>query len=108
VQSWFADTANQKNLAELLPYLTIEKSTKTATAQTLAGKTFVLTGSLDTFTRDEAKTAIQTLGGKVSSSVSKKTDYVVVGSEPGSKAQEAQRLKVTLLSEAEFTQLVAR
>jgi len=108
VANWFADAANQKNLADLLPYLTIEKPNQKSTTQTLTGKTFVLTGSLEQFTRDEAKSAIQSLGGKVSSSVSKKTDFVVVGSEPGSKAAEAQRLEVTILTEAAFSTLVAR
>lgn len=108
VANWFADAANQKNLAELLPHLTIEKPTQKATTQTLTGKTFVLTGSLETFTRDEAKSAIQSLGGKVSSSVSQKTDFVVAGSEPGSKAAEAQRLAVPIIHEADFKKLVAR
>jgi DNA ligase (NAD+) len=108
VANWFADTANQKSLADLLPYLTIEKPTQKSASQSLTGKTFVLTGSLEQFTRDEAKSAIQTLGGKVSSSVSKKTDFVVVGSEPGSKAAQAQRLEVQILNEAAFTKLVAR
>jgi DNA ligase (NAD+) len=108
VAKWFADTANQKSLTDLLPYLTIEKPTQKSATQSLTGKTFVLTGSLEKFTRDEAKSAIQTLGGKVSSSVSKKTDFVVVGSEPGSKAAEAQRLGVTILAEVAFFKLVAR
>jgi DNA ligase (NAD+) len=108
VADWFADSVNQKILADLLPYLTIQKPQQKSATQKLAGKTFVLTGSLEKFTRDEAKSAIQTLGGKVSSSVSKKTDYVVVGSEPGSKAQEAERQGVTILDEAAFFKLVAR
>jgi len=108
VANWFADSAHQKSLADLLPHLTIEKPTQKSATQTLIGKTFVLTGSLEQFTRDEAKSAIQTLGGKVSSKVSQKTDFVVVGSEPGSKAAEAQRLEVTILAEAAFTKLVAR
>ena len=108
VKDWFADPAHQKSLADLLPHLTIEKPTQKFATQTLIGKTFVLTGSLERFTRDEAKSAIQTLGGKVSSSVSQKTDFVVVGSEPGSKAVEAQRLGVTVLAEGAFSKLVAR
>lgn len=108
VADWFADKKNQKNLADLLPYITIENPGQNSITQTLSGKTFVFTGSLERFTRDEAKSAVQTLGAKVSSSVSKKTDYVVVGSEPGSKAVEAQRLEVTVLDEAAFSRLVAR
>jgi len=108
VADWFAQEANQKNLADLLPYLIVEKPAKKTATQALSGQTFVLTGSLETFTRDEAKNAIQSLGGKVSSSVSKKTHYVVVGADPGSKANEAQRLGVSVLDEAAFTKLVAR
>jgi DNA ligase (NAD+) len=74
----------------------------------LLGKTFVLTGGLATMTRDEAKAAIQRLGGRVSSSVSKKTDYVVVGTDPGSKADDARRLEVPILDETEFRALVDR
>jgi DNA ligase (NAD+) len=57
-------------------------------------------------TRDEAKAAIQRLGGRVTGSVSKKTDYVVVGAEPGSKAEDAQRLGVATLDEAAFKALL--
>jgi DNA ligase (NAD+) len=73
----------------------------------LLGKTFVLTGSLGAMTRDEAKEAIQRLGGRVSSSVSAKTHYVVVGADPGSKADDARRLGVPILDEAAFRALLA-
>lgn len=108
VFDWFSHEAHQKSLRELVPYLNIENPSANLANQTLAGKIFVLTGSLESFTRDEAKNAIQSLGGKVSSSVSKKTDYVVVGAEPGSKAAEAKRLDVPILEEATFSTLVAR
>jgi len=75
-------------------------------AQTLAAKTFVLTGTLDSMTRDQAKERITALGGKVTGSVSKKTDYVVAGSEPGSKLQDAERLGVEVLDEAAFLRLI--
>ncbi|HSC46874.1 MAG TPA: NAD-dependent DNA ligase LigA [Gammaproteobacteria bacterium] len=75
-------------------------------AQTLAGKTFVLTGTLAAMTRDQAKERITTLGGKVAGSVSKKTSYVVAGSEPGSKLQEAERLGVEVLDEEAFLRLI--
>ena len=72
----------------------------------LAGKTFVLTGTLESMTRDEAGEKIKMLGGKVSSSVSKKTNFVVAGSNPGSKFDKAQGLGVKILSEEEFKELI--
>lgn len=72
-----------------------------------AGKTFVLTGSLENYTRGEAANIIEKFGGKTSSSVSKKTDYVLAGEEAGSKLTKAQSLGVTIITEAEFEELVS-
>ena len=72
----------------------------------LAGKTFVLTGELENLTRDEAKTRIRELGGDVSGSVSAKTDYVVAGSEPGSKYKKAKKLGVSVIREKEFLGMI--
>jgi DNA ligase (NAD+) len=73
----------------------------------LAGKTFVFTGTLANRTREEAEAIVQQHGGKVSGSVSKKTDYLVVGTDPGSKYDKAKELGVTILSESEFEKLLA-
>ena len=72
----------------------------------IAGKTFVLTGTLPTLSRDEAKDMIEALGGKVAGSVSTKTDYVVAGAEAGSKLDKAQALGVTILDEMRFRELL--
>jgi len=72
----------------------------------LAGKIFVVTGTLEHFTRDQASEAITALGGKVTSSVSKKTDYVVTGRDPGSKATKALDLGIDLLQEEDFIHLL--
>ena len=79
----------------------------TQAPQTLAGLTFVVTGSLESFTRDSINEVIVAHGGKSASSVSKKTDYVLVGSEPGSKATKAQELGVAIIDEAKFKELLA-
>jgi DNA ligase (NAD+) len=77
-----------------------------STPRTLAGLTIVVTGSLEGFSRDEAKEAILARGGKAAGSVSKKTDYVVVGENAGSKADKAQELGLTILDEAGFRRLL--
>lgn len=72
----------------------------------LAGKTFVLTGTLPTYTRKEAQTLIEKNGGKVTSSVSKKTDYLLAGEDAGSKLDKARKLGVPVLTEEEFVQMI--
>ena len=74
----------------------------------LAGKTFVFTGGLDHFTRDEAQRAVEAAGAGVASSVSKKTSYVVVGRDPGSKLDQARALGVTIITEQEFAALIGK
>jgi len=72
----------------------------------LAGKQFVLTGGLSEFSRDEAKKKIESFGGRVTSSVTKKTDYIVVGKDAGSKLEKAQKLGLTIIDEEEFLNLI--
>ncbi|HFE53657.1 MAG TPA: NAD-dependent DNA ligase LigA, partial [Bacteroidetes bacterium] len=72
----------------------------------LAGKTFVFTGALKSFTREEAQRLVEELGGRAASSVSRKTDYVVVGENPGSKAQRARELGIPMITEEEFKRMI--
>jgi DNA ligase (NAD+) len=72
----------------------------------LFGKQFVLTGSLDSFTRDEAKNKISALGGRITSNVSKKTDYIIVGLDPGSKADKAKKLGIDVINEQKFKKMI--
>jgi DNA ligase (NAD+) len=83
-----------------------EGRTRGKTRLGVAGKTFVLTGQLSHWTRDEAKERIEAAGGKVSGSVSKKTDYLVVGADPGSKLAKAEALGIPLLSEDDLRALL--
>lgn len=103
---WFADEENRTMLSRLLPHLTIQATQKVTTGR-LAGKTFVLTGTLASMGRDEAKARIRSLGGKVADSVSKLTTYVVAGEDAGSKLAKARELKVQVLSEKEFVTLLS-
>jgi DNA ligase (NAD+) len=104
---WLHDPHNLEVLEALLVEITIKVEAAESGSTQLLGKTFVLTGTLETMTRDEAKEKIRTSGGLVASSVSKKTDYVVVGSNAGSKAEAAAALGVKMLTEDQFQALIA-
>jgi DNA ligase (NAD+) len=110
VYQWFSNPINQTLLQRLqstsLQFQSVVSASPKHANLSQAGKTFVITGTLPTLKRDEAKDLIQQAGGKVTDSVSKKTDYVVVGEEAGSKLQKAQSLGITCLSEAELLQLL--
>jgi DNA ligase (NAD+) len=109
VRLFFDQPANQKALERLREVgVVLEEAARPSGPKPLAGKTFVLTGTLDEMSRDEAKTRITRLGGRVSSSVSRKTDYVIAGSEAGSKLEDAKRLGVTVLDEPAFLALTGR
>ena len=109
VYQWFHIAANQ-TLIERLQAAGLQfvgEVTEVANKnQKFAGKSFVITGTLPTLKRDEAKALIQKNGGKVTESVSKKTDYLVVGEDAGSKLEKAQSLGITQLSEAQLLELV--
>lgn len=105
IVEWFNDKVNLKLLEKLSAAGVLIAKVKTA-AKILAGQTFVLTGELESFTRDEAKDKIRNLGGNVAGSVSKQTDYVVAGKEPGSKYDKAQKLGIKIINEKEFLALI--
>ena len=93
VHDWFRDPANQRLVERLEEAgLRIDEGEAAPGSRSLQGQQFVLTGTLETMTRDEAKAAIEARGGRVTSSVSKKTSYVVVGKEAGSKLDKAKEL----------------
>ena len=107
----FFASATGKKILRRMKELGIEPksekvSAKKAAALALAGKTFVLTGTLPSMTREEATEKIEALGGHVTGSVSKKTDYVLAGAEPGSKFDKAKELGVKIIDEAEFRKIL--
>jgi len=109
VYEWFRDERNI-NLVERLKTAGVKTETDAASTAMLDerfnGKTFVLTGKLENYTRDEAAKLIEDRGGRVSSSVSKKTDYVVAGSDAGSKLTKAESLGVAVMNENEFGSMI--
>lgn len=103
IVGWFRNTENKKLVAKLLRVVSVEKeSAPKKQTGFFAGKTVVLTGTLSGMSRDEAKAEIRARGGDVSGSVSKETDYVVAGENPGSKLSDAQKLGVEILTEQDF------
>jgi DNA ligase (NAD+) len=117
LQQWFSTPANQALLSELerLGFSLASSEEELAAAaergsanSSLSGQTFVLTGTLPSLSRSEAKALIEAAGGKVSGSVSKKTSYVVAGEEAGSKLSKAESLRVTVLNEEEFQALLSK
>ncbi len=120
--NWFSSKKNQKFIDDLLStgikitekpaearppqFLQFEKPAEARPPQFLQGVVFVLTGSLSKMAREEAKQKIRLLGGKVSESVSKKTDYLVAGKEPGSKLDKAKNLKVKIINEKQFLDII--
>ncbi|MCK4355774.1 NAD-dependent DNA ligase LigA [Candidatus Bipolaricaulota bacterium] len=106
IVDFFSNPANKEMIAELFAVGVKPHIAAVPTSEKLAGKRFVLTGTLSSMTRSEAGERIKQLGGAVSASVSAQTDYVVVGENPGSKAQKALNLNIATLSEEEFIALL--
>jgi DNA ligase (NAD+) len=110
IETFFQQPHNQEVIDKLLQagihWPDVEKPS--AAEQTLAGKTFVITGTLSSMSRNDAKQALLAKGAKVTGSVSKKTDYVIVGADPGSKATKAEELGVAILDEDAFQSLLAK
>ncbi len=107
--NYFRDEVNIKLINDLaLLGLNMEYRSNVILKKEFSGKTFVLTGKLEIYKRDEAKALIESKGGKVSSSVSKKTDYVIAGTDAGSKLTKALSLGVKVLTEKEFKDLLDR
>ena len=105
IVSFFLEERNRRQIERLARAGINMESKKVKAGDTFAGMTFVLTGTLPTLKRSEAKELIESLGGKVSSSVSKKTSYVVAGEEAGSKLDKANELGIPLLSEEQLLQM---
>ena len=106
IQKFLREPHNHKVIGRLTGFLTLERvPVKSAVRR---GKTFVLTGSLESLTRDEAQARLEALGHKVAGSVSKKTDYVVAGADAGSKLDKAKDLGVAVLDEAQFVEFLRK
>ena len=109
MRDWFNDEGNRA-LCDRLRAARVkteaERHSGGKVDERFAGKQFVLTGTLETFTRDEARALIEARGGRVNSSVSKKTDYVIAGEAAGSKLDKAQSLGVAVMNETAFKEML--
>src|SRR5262249_7308821 len=106
IREFFDEPHNRELVKRLEAYGLTVKGTKKVRGTALAGKTFVLTGTLPNYSRDAAKKMIEDAGGKVTGSVSKKTDYVVAGEDAGSKLDKARELGVKVIDEKQMEELV--
>ena len=106
IAEWFHQPQSA-HMVEMLRQAGVNFESKRVLSDTrFAGKVFVLTGALSKFTREEASEKIELLGGKVSGSVSKKTSFVIVGENAGSKERKARELGITILSEDDFLEMI--
>ena len=105
---FFAEDHNKQLLQDLLSHITVEDYVGSNSQSAITDKTIVFTGSLEKMSRDEAKARAESLGAKVSSSISKKTDYLVAGADAGSKLKKAAELGVKVLTEDEWLELIGK
>jgi len=108
IVAYFKDPNNLKEIEQLLENGVQPEASKRVirTDHAFSGKTFVLTGALQQYTRDQAEALIKERGGKVTGSVSKKTDFVLVGEDAGSKLEKAKELRIHVLSEQQFQEML--
>ena len=106
LETFFQQKHNQEVIAKLLSVINLPDIVESTAKQVLEKKTFVLTGTLSSMGRNEAKAKLQALGAKVTGSVSAKTSYVIAGADPGSKVDKAEKLGVRILTETEFDELL--
>ena len=106
IKEWFSEPQSQHMVEKLRNAGVNFQSKRLITDTRFAGKIFVLTGALSKFTRDEATGKIELFGGKASGSVSKKTSYVIVGENAGSKERKARELGIPILTEDDFLKMI--
>lgn len=107
ILSFFQESHNQKIIKSLIQYgLNTRIETNSSQSQTLTGKTFVITGTLPTLSRDDAKELIENAGGRVSSSVSKNTNFLLAGESPGSKYNKSKELNIPIIAEEDLKKLL--
>jgi DNA ligase (NAD+) len=107
IHAFFGEKENRDVVADLMDLGIEYRRAAPAGGGKLEGKAFVFTGALKDLTRDEAKQIVENLGGRVVASVSKKVDYVVVGEDPGSKVDQAEKLGIKTIDEAEFRKMIS-
>ncbi|MCH7529740.1 NAD-dependent DNA ligase LigA [Patescibacteria group bacterium] len=106
LHSWFKNADNKKLMRRLLKQITVKEPKRVKGKSAISGKTFVVTGTLDSITREEIHEKIRDAGGNVSSSVSENTDFVVAGKNPGSKYDDAKKHGISILGKKEFLNLL--
>ena len=105
---YFNTKSNLIIFDKLLNYINILNIKRTSVLSPYTDKVIVLTGTLNSMSRDEAKQTLQNLGAKVSSSVSKNTDFLIIGDQPGSKAKKAKDLNIPIISEEEWVSIIQK